>query len=140
MRYQAVRKGLCSKHWQRMRNAGSLDDPKPPRVGCVFPECDEEKHFAKGYCEKHYTADRYSTLNYGITLLERLALMEEQGWKCAICEDPLPALLTTNVALDHDHATGKVRGLLCHLCNKGLGHFRDDTDLLLSAVAYLQQR
>ena len=43
------------------------------------------------------------------------------------------------LAVDHDHKTGKIRGLLCISCNVGLGHFQDDVELLRSAILYLQE-
>lgn len=58
-------------------------------------------------------------------------MLAAQGGLCAICREA-PA---THV--DHDHATGKVRGLLCFNCNGALGQFRDRQDLMLRAVVYL---
>ena len=55
--------------------------------------------------------------------------------RCAICGDPPKA--DKRLSLDHDHATGLDRGLLCQPCNIGLGQFRDDPHRLLSAVVYL---
>jgi hypothetical protein len=69
------------------------------------------------------------------------AMVEAQGGLCAICFKPevrrkedgtLRAL-----AVDHDHVTGRIRKLLCHRCNLGLGHFDDDIMRLVSAVTYL---
>ena len=63
--------------------------------------------------------------------------MQIQKNKCAIC-----GLESTNFkkrfAIDHCHATGKVRGLLCDLCNKGLGHFKDKASNLKAAIQYLR--
>ena len=58
-------------------------------------------------------------------------MLAAQGGLCAICREA-PA-----EHVDHDHETGQVRGLLCFNCNGALGQFRDRTDLMLRAVAYL---
>lgn len=62
------------------------------------------------------------------------AMLLEQGGTCAICREPPSAKA---LAVDHDHNTGRVRGLLCHQCNTGLGHFRDDLNRLAGAMRYL---
>lgn len=62
------------------------------------------------------------------------SLFETQGGRCAICGE-IPD--GTSLAVDHDHLTNKVRGLLCFNCNTGLGQFGDSREILLEAAAYL---
>jgi DNA-binding transcriptional regulator YdaS (Cro superfamily) len=66
---------------------------------------------------------------------EREARFAEQGFKCALCGAKKPRGKAWHA--DHDHDTGRFRGILCHLCNCGLGHFADDPDLLIAAITYL---
>lgn len=77
---------------------------------------------------------------YGITAEDYDAMAEAQGHACAICHTPDPRAAGTGkrrLAVDHDHTTGQVRGLLCGPCNSGLGHLGDDPDRLRTALAYL---
>ena len=69
---------------------------------------------------------------YGITSEEYAAFVEQQNGVCAICEQP-----DRRIGVDHDHATGKVRGLLCNHCNRALGSFGDDPERLAQAIRYL---
>ena len=61
-------------------------------------------------------------------------MLESQGGVCAICG----AMPKGRLAVDHDHATGQVRGLLCSPCNVALGFLRDDPIRLKAAIAYLE--
>ena len=70
---------------------------------------------------------------FGITIEQYDAMAAEQEGKCAICK------AHQKLEVDHDHATGKVRGLLCGFCNKALGGFREDQAVLLQAIGYLQR-
>ena len=76
--------------------------------------------------------------NYGITVDDYYKMLESQGNGCGICKAKEPGGGTKFFAVDHCHTTGKVRGLLCTKCNRGLGLFNDSTDKLLNAVNYLK--
>ena len=69
---------------------------------------------------------------YQMSLREYEELCKKQDYKCAIC------LKENMLIVDHDHKTGKVRGLLCADCNKGLGFFKDNSELLEKARVYLR--
>lgn len=71
---------------------------------------------------------------YGITLEEWQEIFKAQGSCCAICKC---AESERPWDTDHCHATGKVRGILCHTCNKALGLFKDNVEALQNAIAYL---
>jgi hypothetical protein len=73
---------------------------------------------------------------YGITSEQYAAMLSTQDSKCAICRG-LPAKGECFV-VDHDHATGKARGLLCRKCNSGIGLLNDDLLLVLRAASYLR--
>ena len=68
-------------------------------------------------------------------------MLEAQGGVCAICEKPERSTSRygriKKLAVDHDHDTGAVRGLLCANCNKGIGNLGDDPDILIAGAAYL---
>jgi hypothetical protein len=80
--------------------------------------------------------------NYGITIQEFDRILIEQGGVCAICgksEDMLLNGTPTRLSVDHNHSTGKVRGILCRKCNVGIGYFNDDVSLLERAYKYLSK-
>jgi len=71
---------------------------------------------------------------YNLTPEEYTKMLESQGFKCPICEKSL-----IKPFVDHDHKTGKVRGLLCVTCNAGLGKLGDSITGLEKALAYLKK-
>lgn len=78
---------------------------------------------------------------YGITSDEYEEILEAQGYVCAICKSPPHREGKPNkqrLHVDHDHVTGKIRGLLCYHCNTGVGQFRDLPVLLRAAAEYLE--
>jgi hypothetical protein len=75
--------------------------------------------------------------NYGITTEVYNQMFVNQNGKCAICgRSPVGA---ERFHVDHDHNTGKIRGLLCLQCNHGIGRFKDNVSLLLKAIEYLSK-
>lgn len=74
---------------------------------------------------------------YGLTAEEYKQLIDKQDGKCAICGASIGNTEGDRLYVDHDHATGKVRGLLCSNCNLGLGKFQDSVQLLQKAILYL---
>jgi DNA-binding transcriptional MerR regulator len=109
------------------------------------PEKYQEQYkndIAKQKCKEYYHNNKdsvknsYLKTNYGITLEDYNFLLEKQNEKCKICNNECPT--GKSLAVDHNHETGKVRGLLCKNCNIGLGMFFDNIDFLESAVLYLK--
>lgn len=80
-------------------------------------------------------------VRYGLTPEERDAMLEAQQHQCAVCcvALELRGRGPTAACVDHDHATARVRRILCRLCNTGLGAFKDNPELLRAAIAYLER-
>lgn len=111
----------------------------------------EEKYNVSRRRTKHLeyeynTPDYYKTIRlkrlYGLTLDECNKILIDQGNKCAICGKIGTLIYNGNdksdlLYIDHDHETGKIRGILCCNCNFGLGVFKDNIDLLNSAIDYI---
>lgn len=92
----------------------------------------ENKQRVKDYM-KNYDLGR----TYGSDIKEYNRLLTVQNDSCAICNSK-EAKGKGHFHVDHCHLTGKIRGLLCHNCNVGIGHFNDDTQKLLNAIKYLE--
>ena len=127
------------KEWKRAN---------PERVAAIqlrWDRANPDKRKANNTRWASNNLDKYRTIRrgvelkyrYGITLSDYDALLESQGGVCAICGGAERS--GRPLYVDHCHATGKVRGLLCNLCNKGLGHFRDKVSTVLLAASYLSR-
>lgn len=75
---------------------------------------------------------------YGITLEEYNNLLKQQQSKCKICGQEETSERNSHLCVDHDHNTGAIRGLLCNNCNRALGLFKDNIEVLHNAIIYLQ--
>jgi hypothetical protein len=102
------------------------------------------KEWKKANPEKVRLSNRKTWVKstYGITWDAYLDLYNKAEGRCEVCGLFLELLekgkgTPTGVCVDHDHETGKVRGILCRSCNVALGHFKDDTVKVLKAYEYL---
>ncbi len=139
--YKAHRAQQCAK--QRARSA---------RNKKVLREAFLRRMAKPGALDKKRAADRAAYAKdplrdkdyqlrkrYGITLDEYRGLIARQGGQCAVCLT-IPVGVkqkTRTLHVDHDHATGRVRGLLCDSCNRGMGLLGDNPQTFLRAVDYL---
>jgi hypothetical protein len=98
------------------------------------PRCATHKRARRGVVRERAWADRIKKL-YGLLVEEYWKIFAHQGRHCAICQRATGG--TKHLSVDHDHATGFVRGLLCTPCNKMLGHLRDDPAAFRRAADYL---
>lgn len=103
---------------------------------------ERDKERIKARCKAYYQANRdkrrvwnrtWKLKNeYGITLCEYEAMLEQQNGLCAICQNRMD-----KVCIDHCHTSGKVRGLLCDNCNKAIGLLKDNPYVVKGARDYL---
>jgi hypothetical protein len=104
--------------------------------GCFQREVMSQKRkHGMGPKDPGYHRARYLWTTYRITPEEFRGMLEEQDHTCAICPSPVDE---ETGRLDHDHESSLRRGILCHHCNVGLGHFQDNPELLMRAVEYLR--
>jgi hypothetical protein len=97
------------------------------------------KKYRQNYPNRVKKAVKNSMLkkSYGISLNDYEILHNQQKGLCFLCG--LPEIENRLLSVDHDHQTGKVRSLLCNFCNKGLGQFKDNPQLLRKAADYIER-
>jgi uncharacterized C2H2 Zn-finger protein len=120
------------------------------RLGLVGPElrrpcwwCHEEFFATDGrklYCSDHCAAFVKSLWNvskYGITRDDYRDSWYRQNGVCAVCKQPERTARNHLLSVDHDHETGRFRGLLCSHCNRAIGLLQDDPAVIIAAANYL---
>jgi len=128
-----------NKEW-RTKNSEILKEKKKQYY---IDNYDNRKIYSKEYYKKNKKKineqfRKYKILQYGLSIDEHTALLNNQNMCCAICginENELK----TSLHIDHDHKTSKIRGLLCMKCNRAIGYFNDDINLLKNAIEYLNK-
>lgn len=124
-RREAMRRWY-KRHRERIRK--DQNSKRDPRLWALRMKKyrDDNKEKVKGHRLK---------AAYGINLGQFKNMLAAQDGKCAICLYSF----TKTPHVDHDHKTGKIRGLLCSQCNTGIGYFKEDIMILRSAENYLEK-
>lgn len=123
--------------------------PKEPKMHFkVCGGCHQEKTFSEFYksgdylnpycksCETLRRRKYFYKRKYNLTIEDYEALLKSQNYVCAMNGEKFKG---REPFVDHDHTTGKIRGLLCGKCNFGLGHFDDQINKLQNAISYLRK-
>lgn len=138
---------VCNKHlpltsFHRSGNRGYRTDCKDCRNNHRRQFRQENKHifFEKENTPEFKAKSKAKSLkrNYGITSDQFDQLNTIQQGLCAICNKPENHKHKKHLSVDHNHKTGKVRGLLCHSCNVVLGLIKEDLGILESIKQYLK--
>jgi len=134
----------CNNHGFRTEEQVIIYERKKGKIGTNkwCKECNKDNNLK--YKKKDIKRFKEITFKakikreYGITYEERQKILESQNNSCAICSKK-EMTNTKKLAIDHSHVTSKVRGLLCHQCNLGIGNFSDSIEILKSAIQYLEK-
>lgn len=136
----------CSKHYQAWQKHGDASYVRSKLRGIAIPHGTLTGYGFHGCrCDKCKTAQASSQRvnqlrQYGLTPADYDRMWSEQGGVCAICRLEGSGTLSGRLmAVDHDHASGRVRGLLCQRCNHAVGLLHDDADRAMTLAAYLLQ-
>jgi len=102
---------------------------------------EKQKEYRKKYNTKESgvakNREYFLKTRYGITIEQFETFFDLQDRKCALCRSETSD--GKNFVVDHCHKTGKIRGILCSFCNRALGMFKDDTEILKKAIEYLEK-
>jgi endogenous inhibitor of DNA gyrase (YacG/DUF329 family) len=128
--------GLPSRYPQghfnpkKCRNCGTMYTPNAPSIYYCSQRCADVGHISA-----------YLMRNYGITYADYTVMEEAQDHRCALCDRKGYTMAEYHIlklVVDHDHKTGRVRGLLCHDCNRALGLLKDNLNTISKIPQYLQ--
>lgn len=127
------RRRQARAHWaannrEKQRDSEAKYRARRPKPDKVLPV---QKRFTTPEIKR-----RNRVRKYGLTLEQYDFLWKLQGERCGLCGREEPR--GRNWSIDHDHASGRVRGILCSPCNAGIGLLQDDPDLLLLAARYIR--
>ena len=140
-----------NQRWRKIK-ANEKKKESPPKVQCT--KCKQwysatvEYFYKNQYaiyglspscklCDRKYSRKKSLKRRYGITINEYDEMINKQNGKCAICGIH-QSELEKPLFVDHNHKTDNVRGLLCDLCNRGIGFLKENPLILLKSIKYIQ--
>jgi len=112
------------------------DNVEWAKVWVPVREDESPQEYSKRAIQAHKRREKY-----GVDSEMYDRMYKSQNGLCKLCQSPERSKISGTqlaLAVDHDHKTGRVRGLLCTMCNMALGSFRDDVDVIKSAIQYLE--
>ncbi len=134
-RGEAIRQGLTTYFTGNPCGYGHIDEIYVSNNTCRTCQRERSRDYGRKNIARIINNQRVRT--YGITTEAYKILIDQQNNKCLCCEEIFGSELSPH--LDHDHKTGKIRGVLCHKCNTGIGLFEDNPAKLRKAIIYLEK-
>ena len=134
--YRAANKEKCAAQ-RAVRDVAYRAANKDKRAasGAAYRAANKAKITTYTAATKDKANDRRLKRTYGLSSAKKEGMLRQQSGACALCGTKAPG--KSGWHIDHNHTTGKVRGLLCLWCNVGLGYFKDRADLLRRAANYV---
>lgn len=141
--YAELERKICVKcKEQKPATAFSARNSRPIGKMSMCKECHNQwrrEHKAKNPNRaKEYEFARGLKRFYGLTVEQYRQMLQSQNERCACCGKH-QSEFKRRLHVDHDHATGQIRALLCTECNPGLGYFQHSVERLMEAVRYLEK-
>lgn len=113
------------------------------KCSTIYTPPNSSSKYCSSECQKEAREEWYYKRNYDLTTEDYNKMLEEQNHSCKICGSEGFLIGKNNhtkmLAVDHCHHSGKVRGLLCHNCNRALGLMKDSMSILENAMRYLEK-
>ena len=129
----AKRTGASAEDWERRRASGQHWCYLCKQwLSISLFNADRSRSNGLTSCCRPCIGIKSAASRYGLTI-ERVREIRAGSLPCDICEQVLP------LEIDHDHGTGKIRGILCRACNKGIGMFANSSERLLKTIEYLEK-
>ena len=120
---------------------GKFKDKPCKCCGTIFSPQAPSHFYCSQPCADSGLSSAYLKRTYGISIEDYQRMLSDQQGECKICKSEgfvMAEHHKMKLVVDHCHATGIVRGLLCHNCNRALGLLHDNTKVLLNAIKYLE--